>query len=125
MAHGVDDRLESAAASAQAPGIPGGLLPSARGARRYIYIFMYEYTLVIKTIRAQEAVWAELQRMRIALGLRTMDEVLQHLLELRKQSRTNSRSAGQDPILALRGLGKEIWKGVDPDEYVAKLREGW
>lgn len=31
----------------------------------------------------------------------------------------------QDSILALRGLGKEIWEGVDPDEYVRQLREGW
>ncbi|MEW6556382.1 MAG: hypothetical protein AB1349_03405 [Elusimicrobiota bacterium] len=30
-----------------------------------------------------------------------------------------------DPILMLSGLGKEIWKDVDPDEYVRKLREGW
>jgi hypothetical protein len=30
-----------------------------------------------------------------------------------------------DPILRLRGLGKEIWKGVDPDEYIRELREGW
>ncbi len=30
-----------------------------------------------------------------------------------------------DPILALYGLGKEIWEGVDPDEYVRELREGW
>jgi hypothetical protein len=30
-----------------------------------------------------------------------------------------------DPILGMRGLGKKIWKGVDPDEYVRKLREGW
>ncbi len=31
----------------------------------------------------------------------------------------------RDSILALRGLGKEIWEGVDPDEYVRQLREGW
>jgi len=30
-----------------------------------------------------------------------------------------------DPILGLRGLGKKMWKGVDPDDYVRKLREGW
>jgi len=30
-----------------------------------------------------------------------------------------------DPILGLRGLGKEIWEGTDPDEYVRQLREGW
>ena len=30
-----------------------------------------------------------------------------------------------DPLLSLRGLGKHIWAGVDPDEYVRSLREGW
>jgi hypothetical protein len=30
-----------------------------------------------------------------------------------------------DPILALRGLGKEIWAGEDPDEYVSRIRGGW
>jgi len=30
-----------------------------------------------------------------------------------------------DGLFRLRGLGKEIWKGVDPDEYVRSLREGW
>ena len=28
-------------------------------------------------------------------------------------------------ILELRGLGKEVWKGVDPDEYVAQERDSW
>ena len=30
-----------------------------------------------------------------------------------------------DPILALRGLGKEIWADEDADAYVRRLREGW
>jgi hypothetical protein len=28
-------------------------------------------------------------------------------------------------LLEFEGLGKEYWKGVDPDEFVRKLREGW
>jgi hypothetical protein len=32
---------------------------------------------------------------------------------------------GADPILGLRGLGREIWEGEHPDEYVARLRAGW
>ncbi len=28
-------------------------------------------------------------------------------------------------ILELHGLGKEIWQGVDPKEYVNKLRDDW
>jgi hypothetical protein len=31
----------------------------------------------------------------------------------------------RDPILDLRGLGKEIWVGEEPDEYVSRLRGGW
>lgn len=28
-------------------------------------------------------------------------------------------------LTELRGLGKEIWEGVDPDEYVNRLRDEW
>lgn len=28
-------------------------------------------------------------------------------------------------ILELRGLGKETWEGIDPDEYVAQERDSW
>ena len=28
-------------------------------------------------------------------------------------------------ILALHGLGKEIWEGIDPDQYVESLRSEW
>jgi hypothetical protein len=31
----------------------------------------------------------------------------------------------EDSILALRGLGKQIWTDEDPDEHVRRLREGW
>jgi len=28
-------------------------------------------------------------------------------------------------LFEMEGLGKQYWKGVDPDEFVRKLREGW
>ncbi len=31
----------------------------------------------------------------------------------------------QDPLLALRGSGKQLWAGEHADEYVRRLREGW
>jgi len=34
-------------------------------------------------------------------------------------------AAEQDSILALRGLGKELWADEHADEYVRRLREGW
>jgi hypothetical protein len=30
-----------------------------------------------------------------------------------------------DSILRMRGVGKEIWAGTDPDEYVRDLRSNW
>ncbi|HLK17664.1 MAG TPA: hypothetical protein VKT81_01875 [Bryobacteraceae bacterium] len=30
-----------------------------------------------------------------------------------------------DPILQMRGVGKEIWAGTDADEYVRDLRSNW
>ena len=30
-----------------------------------------------------------------------------------------------DAVFQLFGLGREMWHGEDPDEYVRKLREGW
>jgi hypothetical protein len=39
--------------------------------------------------------------------------------------RSKSESTSRDPLLALRGLGRDLWQGVDPDEYVRRLREGW
>jgi hypothetical protein len=37
----------------------------------------------------------------------------------------SDRDDSLDPILALQGLGSEIWQGEDPDRYVQRLREGW
>ena len=30
-----------------------------------------------------------------------------------------------DGVLQMRGLGRELWRGENPDEYVRKLRENW
>ncbi len=30
-----------------------------------------------------------------------------------------------DPVLQMRGVGKEIWAGIDADEYVRDLRSNW
>jgi hypothetical protein len=37
----------------------------------------------------------------------------------------NVRAVGEDPFLAMRGVGQEIWAGVNSDAYVDSLRAGW
>jgi hypothetical protein len=39
--------------------------------------------------------------------------------------RTSRRAAESDPLLALAGSGRELWRSEHADEYVKRLREGW
>ena len=49
--------------------------------------------------------------------------IVAQLLRRRHVSK-RCRDAG-DPILALRGMGREIWADEDADAYVDRLRSGW
>jgi len=53
-------------------------------------------------------------------------EQQRQLLDLLRNELENGDDDGQQhSILELHGLGKEIWQGVDGDEYVRKLRDEW
>jgi hypothetical protein len=39
--------------------------------------------------------------------------------------RSDSPDFLNDPVLQMRGLGKEIWADTNADDYVANLRAGW
>lgn len=43
----------------------------------------------------------------------------------KKYADSSKAKALVNSILALRGLGKELWGNTDPDEYIRQLREGW
>jgi hypothetical protein len=43
----------------------------------------------------------------------------------REKYAKQSKTTKTDPILGLRGLGKEIWVGEEPDEYLNRVRGGW
>jgi hypothetical protein len=48
------------------------------------------------------------------------------LLDLLRAELENGSNDGQShSILELHGLGKEIWQGVDPKDYVNNLRDEW
>ena len=50
-------------------------------------------------------------------------EVLKELINLMDAPKTKTKIKPR--LLDLAGLGMEVWKGVDPDEYVRKLRNEW
>jgi hypothetical protein len=39
--------------------------------------------------------------------------------------KTNKNAMQDDPLLSLRGTGKQLWADEKPDDYVRRLREGW
>ena len=45
--------------------------------------------------------------------------------ELAEYLRVHAAPESRTSILELRGLGKEIWKGIDAQEYVDRERAAW
>ena len=60
-----------------------------------------------------------LQRARDELSA---DERLKLICEL---SQPLGDSDARKNIRQLKGLGKEVWNGIDPNEYVRKERDSW
>lgn len=50
-------------------------------------------------------------------------DLLEELAGLLKQRLAHQ--TGQHDIRELRGLGKEVWEGIDATEYVARERAAW
>ncbi len=53
------------------------------------------------------------------------DEQLRLIQELTAHAGESPASEPQHSILELRGLGKEIWEGIDAQEYVRNERASW
>lgn len=58
--------------------------------------------------------------------LRLLEKIARDLPALPdKQSTAATTDAPTRSIMELRGLGKESWKDVDPQEYINELRAEW
>lgn len=63
----------------------------------------------------------------------TLEQVLDQARQLTSEERaelvrrlsTPDQEPHQHSILELRGLGKELWEGIDAQEYVNELRAEW
>lgn len=52
-------------------------------------------------------------------------EQLRLISELAEYLRTHGTTEARSSILELQGLGKEIWQGIDAQEYVDRERAAW
>ena len=59
------------------------------------------------------------------LCIRVVD-VVRIVTALLRRGRVGKKGCNaDDPILALRGMGRQIWANEDADAYVDRLRSGW
>ena len=52
-------------------------------------------------------------------------EQQQRLVDELAQRAGRKNGSQTHSIMELKGLGKQIWQGIDADEYVAKERDSW
>lgn len=65
------------------------------------------------------------QNIRHQLDKLTPDEQLHLLEELAAMVRRRMTLKQKHSIMELEGLGKEIWQGIDAQEYVNQERSSW
>jgi hypothetical protein len=86
-------------------------------------------------MRSTEELGEELEAIRQALAkrsfsedkLRRLAEVVERLRELvsPKDLQAIRQALTKGSILELKGLGKEIWRGIDVDAYIKEERASW
>lgn len=64
---------------------------------------------------------------KITPALEDMPEAYTDLLDWYRgwSSGSGSAPAAEDPLLVLRGSGRQIWADEHADDYIRRLREGW
>lgn len=53
------------------------------------------------------------------------DELVRLSEELSARASLQKSDRKPSKLIDLRGLGKEAWNGVNPDDYVAEQRDSW
>jgi len=66
--------------------------------------------------------WQEILNQTLQLPL---SEQLLILSELSKSIRYTISREGEIDLLSLAGVGQDLWRSVDTEEYIAKERESW
>lgn len=101
-------------------------IPPGKNGGRYRMVFRQEDNR-IRLLRSSDYVHPD-RHQKFHPEPEDVPEAYRDLLEWarnRTETETNAPEDWLRGLRALRGLGKRIWEGVDPDEYVTKLREGW
>jgi len=77
---------------------------------------------------ANEMSTASVQRIYgelLSLGIAERFEVVRLTMDSLQREVADAPPVRKRSLLELRGLGKEIWEGIDPVEYVKQERDSW
>ena len=77
---------------------------------------------------ANEMSTASVQRIYgelLSLGIAERFEVVRLTMDSLQREVADAPPVRKRSLLELRGLGKEIWGGIDPVEYVKQERDSW
>jgi hypothetical protein len=74
---------------------------------------------IAMTLNAEEIYLRYIKELSVAERLRLLE------ITARDLAMTGQPSLPKRSLLELEGLGAEIWQGVDPQEYINKLRQEW
>jgi hypothetical protein len=61
----------------------------------------------------------------LSLSVAERFEVVQLAMDSLQRECADVLPSRKRSLLELRGLGKEIWEGIDPGEYVKQERDSW
>ncbi|MGE0086390.1 MAG: hypothetical protein AB7S75_18430 [Desulfococcaceae bacterium] len=77
-------------------------------------------------IMKSESMQNPMERIASQIRMLSPDDQL-HLIELLflEYKKNVQKKKAKHSIMELQGLGAEIWKGIDAQEYVRKERESW
>jgi hypothetical protein len=68
---------------------------------------------------------AEIMEQARTLSVQERKELVKQLVDTLNTSVTKAPAQEKHSILELAGLGAEVWKGIDAQEYVDQLRSEW
>ncbi|TMC21893.1 MAG: hypothetical protein E6J34_08280 [Chloroflexi bacterium] len=72
---------------------------------------------------AYQQIMEQVRQLELEEQIKLLQDILQDLSVLVQQNQLTAKPLHS--ILELEGLGKEIWEGIDVDQYIEEERNSW
>ena len=83
---------------------------------------MYRYPMITPAL---DDVWTRAKALALEEQLTLLARLAEHVCVMHSKQIEPQEAAPKRSILDLEGVGAEIWRGIDAQEYVNQLRDEW